>query len=136
MKKVSVAILYTDGEKFLAVRPTNKGYWELPKGLIDEGESITKTAVREFKEEVGLDLDPLNLEILGKWSFHSLKDVIVCRYEVADLAPLESMVCKSTTKAYGAPVPEISAYKYMSLNIATTHLRSEFWPIMEEINEP
>ena len=41
---------------FAAVRPQGKpgGTWVLPKGLIDEGESVRETAVREVAEETGL----------------------------------------------------------------------------------
>lgn len=31
-----------------------KGYWDLPKGKLDEGETIAECAVREVKEETGL----------------------------------------------------------------------------------
>jgi 8-oxo-dGTP pyrophosphatase MutT (NUDIX family) len=34
------------------------GQWALPGGRIDEGESPEATALREMREEVGLDLDP------------------------------------------------------------------------------
>jgi len=39
------------GELLLIYR---KGYWDLPKGKLDEGESIEACAVREVEEETGL----------------------------------------------------------------------------------
>jgi 8-oxo-dGTP pyrophosphatase MutT (NUDIX family) len=40
-----------------AVRPQGKppGTWALPKGLVDEGESTAQTAVRETREETGVE---------------------------------------------------------------------------------
>jgi len=40
--------------------------WELPAGLIDEGETPVEAAAREFKEEVGFDLDPSDFFQLGR----------------------------------------------------------------------
>jgi predicted NUDIX family NTP pyrophosphohydrolase len=47
--------------KYLLVHPTcgekhcRKQVWGIPKGLIDEGEDAFTTAVREFKEETGIE---------------------------------------------------------------------------------
>jgi 8-oxo-dGTP pyrophosphatase MutT (NUDIX family) len=40
-----------------AIRPQGKraGVWALPKGLVDPGESPAETAVREVREETGVD---------------------------------------------------------------------------------
>ncbi len=38
----------------------DKGYWSIPKGLIEEGEDIFETALREFKEETGFSIEPKN----------------------------------------------------------------------------
>ncbi len=40
-----------------AIRPGGKppGVWALPKGLVDPGESPAETAVREVREETGVD---------------------------------------------------------------------------------
>lgn len=42
---------------FAATRPQGKpkGTWVLPKGLVDPGESTPETALREVKEETGID---------------------------------------------------------------------------------
>jgi 8-oxo-dGTP pyrophosphatase MutT (NUDIX family) len=42
---------------FAAIRPNGKpeGVWALPKGLVDRGESVEATALREVAEETGAD---------------------------------------------------------------------------------
>jgi 8-oxo-dGTP pyrophosphatase MutT (NUDIX family) len=40
---------------FLAIKPVERDRWQLPKGTIDRGESAEKAAVREVREEGGVD---------------------------------------------------------------------------------
>ena len=54
MKKIVAAgglVLNEKGELLMMLR---RGYWDLPKGKLDEGETIEECAVREVKEETGL----------------------------------------------------------------------------------
>jgi 8-oxo-dGTP pyrophosphatase MutT (NUDIX family) len=52
--------------EFLAIKPVNRDRWQLPKGTIDPGETSPVTAVREVREEGGVDarilsdLGPIN----------------------------------------------------------------------------
>lgn len=53
-----------EGYKFLlinnaALKDPNKSYWGFPKGHLDTGESIKDAALREVKEEVGIDVEIL-----------------------------------------------------------------------------
>ena len=51
-----------DTEKIVMIRqyryPLDAWIYELPAGLIDEGETASQAAVREMKEETGLDFTP------------------------------------------------------------------------------
>jgi 8-oxo-dGTP pyrophosphatase MutT (NUDIX family) len=45
-----------------------KGRWQLPKGIVDAGESAESTAVREVREEAGVEADLISpLETIEYW---------------------------------------------------------------------
>lgn len=44
-----------------------EGYWALPGGHVDPGESPLETAVRELGEETGIRIDPVGLREVGVW---------------------------------------------------------------------
>jgi 8-oxo-dGTP pyrophosphatase MutT (NUDIX family) len=52
-------ILVTDGKRKITVKNYNSNYYNYPKGGINAGEDPKKAALREFKEETTLDIDPL-----------------------------------------------------------------------------
>ena len=112
-KVISSAVFYTDKKLFLAVRPTGDNYWEIPKGLIDNNERPEDTAVREFKEETGITIQRQNLQYMGYCALHEHKDLYLFAYIVDKLPNINSLVCKSTTTAYGNPVPEIADFQYL-----------------------
>jgi ADP-ribose pyrophosphatase YjhB (NUDIX family) len=56
-------ILERDGRVLLARRANEprRGYWDLPGGFLDETEDPLEGLRREFREETGLDVEPLEL---------------------------------------------------------------------------
>jgi len=61
-------VIRDPGKRYLFIH--RRGWWDLPKGKIDPGESNVKAALREVREEVGL-----NCSIIGKLqpTFHIYK---------------------------------------------------------------
>ena len=50
-------IVQDERERVLLIRRTDNGNWSLPGGAIDLGESVSQAAVRETKEESGIDCE-------------------------------------------------------------------------------
>lgn len=62
----------TGGFQFLAVRndkPAFQGKWAIPGGKLDEDTTLVHTAVREVREETGLQILATDLELLGVFSW-------------------------------------------------------------------
>lgn len=55
------AIISDEAGRILLQRRRDSGYWALPGGTMDLGESISQTVVREVKEETGLQVEPTGL---------------------------------------------------------------------------
>jgi len=63
--------------KFLFIHRLEK--WDLPKGKVDEGESMRKTAVREVQEECGIRVDYLGQKIATTYHMYFMKGELVLK---------------------------------------------------------
>jgi 8-oxo-dGTP pyrophosphatase MutT (NUDIX family) len=54
----AVAIVLNDRNELLLIKGPRRG-WEMPGGQVEEGESLTQAAIRETKEESGIDIEIL-----------------------------------------------------------------------------
>lgn len=85
----AVAVLVLEGRRVLGVRQDRPAAgvrtWEIPAGLIDEGETPEQAARRELAEEVGLGG---RLELLtSMYSSPGFTDELIHLYEAHDLEP-------------------------------------------------
>lgn len=64
-----VAFRRHEGEDEIAIVSMNpSGRWQLPKGLIDEGETPEQAAIREVREEAGIDTEIVGLiDTISYW---------------------------------------------------------------------
>jgi 8-oxo-dGTP diphosphatase len=79
--KTSTAIIsYPDHKILLIKRDTIpfKGYWALPGGRMDPGETIEQTIVREVKEETGLNVTIVSR--VGEYIEKGVKDDVEYEY--------------------------------------------------------
>ncbi len=64
----SVYLMLVKGNKILLSRRYNTGYFDnyysLPAGHLDGNETLKQAMVRETKEEIGIVLDPVDLELV------------------------------------------------------------------------
>lgn len=52
----AAAVVQNDDHKILLLRGPRRG-WEMPGGQVEEGESLSAAAIRETKEETGIDIE-------------------------------------------------------------------------------
>jgi 8-oxo-dGTP pyrophosphatase MutT (NUDIX family) len=62
----ATAIVTNNEGKILLQRRTDNALWSIPGGVMEIGESIGETIIREVKEEAGLDVVPMS--IVGVYS--------------------------------------------------------------------
>jgi 8-oxo-dGTP diphosphatase len=79
--KTSTAIISFSENKILLIKRNTipfKGYWALPGGRMDPGETIEQTIVREVKEETGLDA--VIERVVGEYIEKGFKDDVEYEY--------------------------------------------------------
>ena len=52
----AAAIVINDKKELLLIKGPRRG-WEMPGGQVEEGESLSQAAIRETKEESGIDIE-------------------------------------------------------------------------------
>lgn len=57
---LAVAVMVLQGKKVLLVKGRRRG-WEFPGGYVENDESIKEAAIREVKEEAGIDIELVKL---------------------------------------------------------------------------
>ncbi len=113
MKTLScgVLVINPDGELLLC-RVTAAWHWDIPKGATEPGELPLAAALRETREECGLDLSQLALTDLGHTPYLPRKDlhlyaVLVNRFDAA------SCHCESHySDRWGRSRPEMDGYEW------------------------
>lgn len=58
----AATIVLNERNEILLLKGPSRG-WEMPGGVVEEGESLKDAAVRETKEESGIDVRPIGGEL-------------------------------------------------------------------------
>ena len=101
--------------EILLIKHINSGHWSFPKGHMEQGESETETALREIKEETGLDvlLDPTFRESVTYFPRKDTQKVVVY------------FIAKAKTYDYTPQEDEIAEIRWVDIGHAVTMITYE-----------
>lgn len=123
-------VFNSDGELLLC-HVTGTAHWDIPKGLIDAGESPLQAAQRELFEEAGIAFDTARFVDLGVFDYRRDKRLHLFRVEAGtELRTLETLRCTSffPHRFTGKPTPEADGYRWATRD----DVRTLCWPRMAE----
>ena len=65
---ITAQLAVMQDDKVLLLKRYNTGYedgkYSLPGGHVEKGEEVTKAAIREAKEEIGIEIEPDDLSVI------------------------------------------------------------------------
>jgi 8-oxo-dGTP pyrophosphatase MutT (NUDIX family) len=107
-----------------------RGFWDLPKGKLDEGETIQTCAVREVEEETGIK--NIRLHELLKFTNHTYFDTHL-NYEVVKRTYWFHMTIPTEQKGIPQATEDIEKIEWHSLATAKHCLEQTYSSIIEVI---
>jgi len=114
-----VIFLNSAGE-LLLLKPTYKPYWQLAGGVIDANEAPLACAIREIKEEIGLDSNNLKLLSVDYVSEHKPKS------ESFQFTFFGGTLTDEQISQIRLQADEISEYKFMNVDEALKMIGGSF----------
>jgi putative (di)nucleoside polyphosphate hydrolase len=120
MKTTSSGILVCNAQsQLLLCHATGGGYWDIPKGSIEPGESAGQTALRETAEECGLVFAADELLDLGLMRYRPAKDLHLF---AALTERVDAARCRCSTRfrdRFGRERPEMDAFEWVPFDAVT-----------------
>ncbi|WP_182915862.1 NUDIX hydrolase [Massilia cavernae] len=117
--------------ELLLCHVTGTAKWDIPKGMQDPGETPLEAAVRELREESGLELDSRLFADLGCFDYRPNKKLHLFHVQAPDgLDCLDHLECTSFFPHHktGEPTPEADGFRWASRE----DLKKLCWPRMAE----
>jgi len=105
-------LLLAESAELLLCHSTGNRFWDIPKGVADEGESSVVAALREAREECGIAIAPAALRPLGRFAYRPEKDLELHAALIERIDPA-ACACSSTfVDRFGRTRPEMDDFRW------------------------
>ena len=119
MKTTSYGVLiFNEQGQLLLAHATGQKHWDIPKGGGEAGESAREAAIREVREETGIELTADSMEELGRMAYSPRKDLHLFRV-VLHTRDCDIAACKCTSffphHVSGVMTPEVDRFRWAEI---------------------
>jgi putative (di)nucleoside polyphosphate hydrolase len=122
VKTTSHGTLLIDADaELLLCHATGGKHWDIPKGMAEPGETSVQAALREAREECGIDVDPDALRDLGRFTYRPDKDLWLHAALIARVDTSQCVCSTYFTDRWGRLRPEMDAFRWVSFDEVATH---------------
>jgi len=94
-RQTSCGVIVTDGQQLLLGHATRSPRWDIPKGIVEPGETLAVAAARELLEETGLTVTPEEITNLGVHPYLRGKDLALFMWRPLQLPDPQNLTCTS-----------------------------------------
>lgn len=118
LRRLSCGILILNRQReLLLCHVTGQDHWDLPKGGMNDGESPLQAALRETREETGLEFEPAALLELGRIDYRPKKDLHLFAVLMPRFDP-SLLRCESQFSQWGTGrrLPEMDGYDWFGFD--------------------
>lgn len=134
MQKTAGIFIFDETNKLLICRATNSNNFSIPKGHVDEGETVLKAALRETVEETSLDLKELKSELIELTPVkYRKRNKTLYSFFIKLNTKINVKKLKCESKIDGKDEPEIDYYELVTVEEAFEKIHEAQVKVLNEI---
>lgn len=132
--KITCGTIVTDGKNILLGHSTGNMHWDIPKGMLDSGETVIQAAQRELFEETGIKAEIHNLIFLHQQKYTKEKEICLFLLKYDKLPDIKNIKCHSMVYPEGKePFPELDRFEYISFEKTEKYMTKRLHTILQNI---
>ena len=135
-RQTSCGVIVTDEERVLLGHATRSPRWDIPKGVVEPGETLPAAAIRELLEETGLTVAPEELTELGVHAYLRGKNLALFMWKPAQLPDPQRLTCTSRfALPNGTLLPEFDRFGLFTWEDALSRIGKNLARVLASVRQ-